>query len=94
VLGELVPERHFHLHWGSAQGPSEENAKNANVEELLLFPVNRSLVCELFRCLPELSDGRLIAKIVTDLRPFRELGVTREPTRVMTLGPRYGHTLK
>lgn len=94
MLGELVPERHFHLHWGSAQGRSEKNAKNANVEELVLFPVNRFLVRELFRCFPELSDGRLIAKIVTDLRPFRELGVTREPTRVTILRPSYGHTLK
>lgn len=78
----------------SSRSLGEKNVKSANVEELLLFPVNRFLVRELFCCLPELSDGWLTAKIASDLWPFYELGATRKPTRVMRLGPRDGHTLK
>lgn len=78
MLGEFVPEHHFHLHRGG-QLKVLDNGKceNANVEELLLFPVNRFLVRELFCCLPELADGWLVAEVVTNLRPSRELETTR-----------------
>lgn len=97
MLGELVPEHYFHLHRGrvvSSGTLDEKMCENTNIEELLLFPVNRLLVRELFCCLPELGDGWLVTKVVTDLRPFCELNIPREANCVMIQGPRGGHTLK
>ena len=62
---------------GISPGSPDEKREYTNVEELLLSPVNRLLVRELFCCLPELGDGRLIAKIVANLWIFCELNAIR-----------------
>ena len=76
----------------SPRSPNEKY-RNTNVEELLLFPVNRLLVRKALCCLPEFG-GRLIAKEVTDMWPFCELNITREPICVMEQVASAGRTLK
>lgn len=44
----------------------------------VLFPMYRLLVREPLRCFPEFGDSRLLAEIVTNLWPFRELEINEE----------------
>ena len=60
--------------------------QDTDVEEFLLFPVNRLLVCEPLCFLPELGDGRLVTKILPDLWPFCKLNAARESTWVTIWG--------
>ena len=77
-----------------SQRSPNEMCQDADIEKLLLFPVNRLLVRKPLCCLPELGDGRLITKVVTDMWRFCELNIIREPTCLMTQDPRVGPTLK
>lgn len=92
MLGELVPEHHFHLREVSPKY-SGERYGGTNVEELLLSPVDQLPVRKLFRRLPKLVDGPLIAKVVTDLGPFLELSLVSQP-RSQHRDPSDGRTLK